>query len=411
MKRQKGFILVQVLIVVACLVALMAMMAADQRATLQATQDQIRHRRAELAARSAVAQALSVLQTATTQKVTLLDAWATLGDEGAILYDLGDATYRMQILDAASLINVNTARNAQLQLLPLDQGSIDCLLDWREPSTQPRADGAKDAYYNNLEQPYNARKGRLSSLSEMLLIKGWTAKELYCLPTNISYTNWPEDDNGNELTLASLFTVDGGSPNTQANGSPRINLGRPGVTQQQLMRLGINPMLANRILAGTPYNSFQRLLSIPGLLERDTEALLNGITFSGVTRNEGKINLNTAKSAVLDLIPGMTKAITASIISKQITGFASLGDLAEIPGVTTTLLPQLADFFSVGSDTWLIRAYGESSGVKVAAEVVVRWNNNRLLIQSWENPGGSGLPVWWNWDEKATSSTTAGNNE
>ena len=155
--RRKGYILVQALLVVAGLVALMAMIAANQRASMDEVQARLDHRRAEQAAQAGVAQALASLQLANTNKVTLADDWAQVGTDAVggaqgdavadEAYDLGDgATFRVQIVDAASQVNVNTATQQQLSQLPLTQEQVDCLLDWRSAGETARTDGAKTLF-------------------------------------------------------------------------------------------------------------------------------------------------------------------------------------------------------------------------------------------------------------------------
>ena len=247
-KRHKGYILIQALIVVAGLVALMGAFASSQRAVLQASQNRLRERRAELAAESAVARGLAVLQTSTTNVVSLTDEWMTLGDSGNIEFALGDSSFRLEIVDAGSKLNLNLASEQQLQQLPITQQQIDCLLDWREPGTQPRSDGAKDEYYRTLPTPYNTKLGRLSTLSELLLIRSWTANTLYNADTGVTpLITLPTDLLGNRLPLISLLAIQSGAPNTQANGNARLNLNRPVLPPNALRQLGVDQALETLI--------------------------------------------------------------------------------------------------------------------------------------------------------------------
>ena len=409
-RRRRGFVLVQSLIIIAGLVALMALLAANQRASLQESQDLLR-RRAEVAARSALARALAVLQDADPNVVTLEDDWAVLGAGGTEEFDLGDATFRLQILDAGSLMNVNSASEEQLRLLPVEPELIDGLLDWREAGLQPRPDGAKDEYYNELDQPYNARLGPLTTVSELLLVKGWTARALFSPPTDIATTApLPEDADGDPLPLAALLTVDSGAPNTRAGGEARVNLGQAGLSPGALaQQLGLNPLLAVQIVARAPYTSFGALLSLPGLSPQDSQQILDAVTFTGGNRIEGKINLNTATEAVLQTLPNVTPDVAAEIVSRQgAGGFASLGELATLPGLSGALLPTVADAATVGSDTWIVRAYGQSGGVGVAIEAVVGLRQDRIEVQTWDRQGSPEIPAWWNWDEEPSATVEAG---
>lgn len=401
-----GFIYIEALMVIMVLVALMAVIAADQRASLKETQTGLNRRRADAAAASGVAYALGALQQANPNLVTQNDAWAQLDQNGATQYSLTDSSFRVEVVDRASQINVNTATTTWLQQLPLTTDQVDSLLDWRETGTQARADGAKDAYYNGLTKPYNARLGPLATVDELLLIKGWTGATLYQPPTTTqSAATLPVDTNGNALPLAAIVTVDSGSPTVQANGSARINLSQRITNIGTLTRAGISRGAALQIIQRGPFNNFRTLLTRIQANAADTQRLLNVASFSTGTRNTGKINLNTATQAVLMTIPNMTEPIASSIVSQQSSGFQTLGQLATLAGMPLPQISQFADYFDVGSDTWLIRSYGESGGVGSALEVTVRVSSSTPRVMTWQRLNTAGLPSWWDWD--ATAGTTS----
>jgi type II secretory pathway component PulK len=397
-RSRSGFTLVQALVVVAGLVALMSALAAEQRIALNATQDRLRQRRAEVAARSALAIAAASLEEADPHLVTLNDDWALLGEGGAQVVDVGDAAYRVQIVDAGSLVNVNTATETQLQSLPLTQEQVDGLLDWREDSTQGRPQGAKDDYYNTLEEPYNARLGRLTTLSELLLIKGWTARGLYYpLTESVSTARVPADAEGNPLPLADVLTVQSGMPNTRSDGSTRVNLARGVTNEAALSRLGLPEAIIEQIVRGGPYTSWSDLLSLPGLTPDNAGRLLDEFTFTAGNRREGKINNNTASEALLESLFTLPPDVAGALASRQAAGFGSLGELATVPGMTPSQLALIADSVGVGSDTWIVRAYGESGGVGVALEAVVGRRGDRTRVLSFDRLNGSRIPEWWHW--------------
>lgn len=409
-RTRRGYILVQALIVIAGLLALMAMLAADQRASTQAVQSRLRLRRAEAADDAAVARALAAVQGADLSVVTLSDDWAQLGDGGGEEFELGDdATFRVQIVDAGALVNLNHASPDQLGRLPITQEQVHCLLDWREPKTQPRPDGAKDGYYGALPTPYNAKLGPLAATDELLLVKGWTGQTLYQAPPSAASGDLLTDADGAALPLASLLTVDGGTPNTRADGSPRVNLGQPGADPEALTRAGVSPEVAQQVAGRAPLASFSALLALPGV--GGTQAagpLLDAVTFTEGKRVEGKINLNTAPSAVLRTFPAVTPDIASAIVSRQSSGFRALSDLAALRNVDPARLASLADSFTVGGDTWIVRAYGRSGGVGAAVEATVGVRDGRAQILTWTRLNTTGIPLWWGWPARVTSTGQAG---
>ncbi|MCX6369324.1 MAG: type II secretion system protein GspK [Armatimonadetes bacterium] len=408
-RGQRGGVMVLALVVLAGLLAMLAVFAANQRAYLTATQYTLRDRRAEAAARSALAMSLSALQAVNTNLVKLDDDWATLGTNGTEVTELtGGATYRVQILDAGSRLNINTLTEAQLQNLPLTSEQTASLLDWRETGATPRTEGAKDSYYEALTTPYNARLGTLKSLTELALIKGWTARTLYSPNAEDITTNTPlEDANGKPLALAGVLTVSSGAPNTLAAGGARTNLNQQNLSPLTLIQLGLPANLATQ----GPFTSFANLLGRAGVATQAAQQVLDSATFTTETRLIGKVNINTASESVLAQLPGVTSDIASAIITRQSTGFATLGELSSIPGLTGTTLGQVADAVCVGSDTFLVRVWGESGGVGVAYEAVVGIRNSRALVIQLERINTTSIPAWWSWEEATTTSVSSGGNQ
>jgi Type II secretory pathway, component PulK len=407
--RARGFVMVQALVIVALLLALLAVVVNNQRVTLEASQAQLRQRRAEVAARSALALAVATLETANPDLVTKNDDWAVLGDDGSQAFEVGDAagtTYRLQIVDAGAFVNVNTATEDQLERLPLTQEQIDSLLDWREPSLQPRALGAKDDYYNGMPQPYNARLGRLTTLSELLLVKGWTGRTLYSPPSEdgiVTTARMPEGLDGNPLPLASLLTVESGMPNSRADGTGgRTNLSQGQLNVDALTQLGIAPAVAEAIVQRAPYTTWRDLLSVPGLTTDAVRILLDSATVTAGNRMEGKINLNTAPEAVLETVLGLAPDVASALAARQDTGLLSLGEITTVPGLTTPQIALIADSVGVGSDTWIVRAYGESGGVGVAIEATVGLRGEQARILTYERLNNPEIPGWWDWETEPT---------
>ena len=131
-RRERGGVMVLALVILSGLLALIATFTANQRVFLAATTATLRERRAEAAARSGLAMGLSALVEVNTSVVRLDDDWALVGENGATITELtGGATCRVQLLDAGSLLNVNTLTEAQLQTLPLTTEQVASLLDWR----------------------------------------------------------------------------------------------------------------------------------------------------------------------------------------------------------------------------------------------------------------------------------------
>jgi type II secretory pathway component PulK len=422
-KSNKAYILVEALIAVAGLLALMAILVSDQQQSIDQVQNNLRLVRAEACADAAVQQALAVLATANAGLVTNNDSWAqlggatttssgtiTAGTAGTTEYDFPDGTsFREQVIDASSLINLNTTTQQQLQLLPLDPDQVDSFLDWIQPGDDARSDGAKDAFYNDLPVPYNAKLGPLTTVNELLLIDNWTGQTLFQAPLDSTTLPLGTDYSGNVLPLATLFTVDSGSPNTTTTGTALINLsgGVSAATGRQLLALGVSRLIVNRLTStgrgATPVTSWNALFALPGVNETQAQILLNSVTFSTGTRSTGKINVNTATLPVLESIPLVTATLANSIVQQQSSTFQGLGALATTSGLSPRALASVVNNFTVGSDTWIVRAYGVSGGIGSAEEAVVGYRNSQLQIISVNRIHTGGIPAWWAWDPTAAT--------
>jgi len=277
----------------------------------------------------------------------------------------------------------------------LTTAQIDSLLDWREEGETARPEGAKDEFYQNLPQPYSAAKGRLHDLKDVLLVKDWVPSTLFSTEntTNTGIVTVP---------LYELCTVESGSPNTDGAGTQRQNINT--VQVQQLVQAGISQQAAAAIIArrnglGT-FTSINQAISAPGVDVNAAGIVMDRFWTDGSTRIEGLMNLNTAAQEALMTLPGMTQDVASSIVSRQDAGFQQLSELAQIPGVTTDLLGQIADLVSVGSDTFLIRVRAAAGATVTCIEAVVRMEGTTpTLVKISETPEKDMISVWtWSSD-------------
>jgi len=96
---------------------------------------------------------------------------------------LGPGQFSYEISDEEARVNVNTVTpdrlDRLLQRLGLEkQGRdtvIDSIQDWRDPNDEHRLNGAEsDDYYLKLPVPYRARNANITSVRELLQIRGIT---------------------------------------------------------------------------------------------------------------------------------------------------------------------------------------------------------------------------------------------
>ncbi len=132
--------------------------------------------------------------------------------------------------------------------------------------------------------------------------------------------------------------------------------------------------------------------------------LLDNATTTAEPRRAGRINLNTATEFTLNSVPGLTPDVVQSILQRQTEGFASLGEITAIPGMTGEAMQQV-DLFSASSQTFLIRVIGTSGGARVALEAIVDIQEGTPKIVHMQEPPYNDFIERWLWIDE-TSETT-----
>lgn len=409
MRRQsnrRGASFILTLGVLVSLVAILAAAASTQHTALMGIGNRMSARRARLSAEAGLQNALSVLSSQDPNATSQSDDWyAQVGQVGDTRYTLGGGSFRFQIVDAASLINLNTAPEAQLEKLPLTQEQIDALLDWREAGQTPRAEGGKDEYYNQLAYAYNAKLAGLTTFDELLLVKGYTLASIYEAQQDVSSTSLqlePKPD-GTLPTIYDLCTVDSvSSPGAQA---------LPSITTvgsaQQLINQGIPPQVAVQIFnQRAQLTTYRAMLSVPGVDQNVGRTLVTSYGVSTATSLPGKINVNTASQAVLESIPDMTPDLAQAIVSRQTTPFTQLGELFDVPGFTIEAARSALDQFAINSQRFLVRVVGTAGQSNVSLEAVVNVSTNGVQILKVTQLPFSDMSSRWSWDEAPANETS-----
>lgn len=406
MRKQRGAAFLITLGVLTSLVSILVATAATQITGMRAISNRLEARRARLAAESGVQHALTILLNQDPNATSQQDEWyATVGQLGDTEFSVGTASFRYQIIDAASLININTAPQAQLERLPLTQEQIDSLLDWREPGLEPRPEGGKDEYYNQLTIPYNAKLLSFTTLDELLLVKGFSADVIFNGQEDLASTALqltPKPD-GSQPTIYDLCTVD----SVSGNGGQQL----PNISQvanvQQLVAVGIPPQVAAQIFAQrAQLTSYNALLSVPGLNEQTARTLVSSFSVGNNATLNGRINVNTASQAVLESIPNMQPDVASAIVSRQGTAVAQLGELFDVPGFTLEVARDSLDLLTTNSQRFIVRVMGMAAQVRVSLEALVSVSANGVQVLKITQLPFADMRGRWAWEDQAASQSS-----
>lgn len=113
------------------------------------------------------------------------------------------AKIRYGVTDEAAKVNLNIASRSQLLALfdsirhdnVTSEELADALIDWRDKDDEISPRGAESSYYLQQEPAYRAKNGPLTSVEELLMIKGFDGRILYGEDYNRNgYLDENEDD-------------------------------------------------------------------------------------------------------------------------------------------------------------------------------------------------------------------------
>lgn len=394
------------LVALVILTGVMVTAAAEVRIVQRTQLHRLEQRKAERAAQAGIVFALAQMGDVNTARVTFDDDWAQIGAGGTQEIVMGNAVFRVQVLDAASLSNLNTMTQEQWEKLPLSAEQISAVLDWREADLQPRFDGAKDEYYNSLSKPYNTKLRNFDTIQELLMVRGFDANLLYEPVELVSGTSLSAGNADQQPSLYSLLTVDSTSSNVSPVGQPKTNVNT--ASAGQLVQAGLDNPLAQAIVnrrnqQGT-YTSWSQLLQVPGVTMQNVSLLLDGLTLDTTDVVSGRVNINTATEQTLNLLPGMTTDVAQAILSRQGT-FQGVGDIAGTPGLSLALIGQFAGSITVSSRAFIVRCVGVLGSAQVALEATVLIEDSGARVLRIQQSPFIDAPLRWGWDEEPETQT------
>jgi len=164
-------------------------------------------------------------------------------------YDQTGATMRFGLTDETGKLNLNqllimaannklnddNTRNFLMQLPNMTNEIADAMLDWIDSDEIPRQYGAEAEYYQALPQPYKPANGFLTSLDDLLLVRGVTPLFLFGEDLNRNGIMDPgEDLNGDgyfDRGWSQFLTIYSSERNLQQDGTPRVNINQQNLPQ------------------------------------------------------------------------------------------------------------------------------------------------------------------------------------
>ncbi len=267
MKREQGFALVITLLITALLVALTVEFVNEVFVDTSARQGFTDGQQASLLAGSGLEAAVKLMQYG--QPLSLQRGYTSQADleQLAKLLNIEDENGTIQVTaeDESGKINLNLVSGSNgkpvlfydvatrlLKNAGLTLDLLDTLSDWvDDASIPPHPAGAKNPYYNTLKPPYNVKSGKLETVEELRLIKGFDA--------------------GTVKRLRQLVTVYDDCTQININTAPKEVIAA--------LDKDMTNDLVQRVIDHRPFDSKNPLFKVPGL-----ETIGIGLTSSTTTK-------------------------------------------------------------------------------------------------------------------------------
>ena len=254
------------------------------------------------------------------------------------------------LVDEASKLNLNTATSnmliTALESLPrINLDLASAIIDWRDTN----GGGASQTYYAMLHPAYQCKSSPFETVDELRLVLGADMETLVGEDANRNGILDPNenDDNRNGLPdcgILEYVTVYSREPATYSNGLSRVNISTvTGTTGPlaSLLQTNFGAARANQILtqlglvsSGPPpqgggqaggrppaiptvqFTSPLQFYRRSGMKPEEFVQIASAITVSSNTNYiEGRVNVNTARPAVLACLPGFTIDLAQQLVT------------------------------------------------------------------------------------------------
>ncbi len=317
--------------------------------------------------------------------------------------------------DAHARININAMSERSLATLPfITQDVVDAILDWIDEDGDMRPFGAEAGSYATLPHPYEPRNGPIRSLLELELIAGVLPEYVRGEDWNLNGVLDPNEDDGDESWPPDNADgiLDGGWSKIITTKSLAGGLGHSGLARLDLQLASSNEVqtllnvdidqaeaIVNLAAMGVGLGDFIRTdlntlaqdngVSPDGgrplqpLSNEQLRVLLAEATIGDQSGQPGKINLNTASDEVLEYLLEIPITVRDTIIldrRSRSTGYASIVDLLEVPGMTRDRVADLFEVADVRSNVYIATSRGRDARSGVEHEMTVTIDRSTLPI-------------------------------
>ncbi len=327
-QRQRGFILIVTLLMIAVLAGIIFELYYESRMALHVSSNRVAGTQARWCAEGGLIMAMDLLeQTDSLWSDEML--WPVISGQSDIL--VGSGSCRIFVTQESGCLNINHLKTqngeqnkaqvdlllrlidaynerAQKQSLPLlSYGVVAAMMDWIDEDDEVTVltsvsgdnQGAEQAYYRGLDPAYAAKNAPCDVVSELSLVKGLSEESLF---------GARDSETGRRSGgLASCLTVYGDNP-IEINSASEMLI--------QSLSDAIDSQLAQAVVNYRPYTTLEQLQAVPGMTEPVLQ-ILSGYLNAGASARHYRIKVTAQVGQI-------GRALGAVVKKDKTTGLVEL---------------------------------------------------------------------------------------
>jgi DNA uptake protein ComE-like DNA-binding protein len=231
----------------------------------------------------------------------------------------------IQIVDACSRLDVNTATEDQLRRLPgVDRKTAAAIVAWRDGESRE-----SDREYQSSPRPYAAKRRPFDTVEELLLVIGTDEATFFGAPTTAAAQALRDPP------LCELLAAFSGDNNARPDGTSRADvndasasalLSAANADGRLLDPTAVDQFVLQREQANLtgpqaglrPYRSVFDALTTAQVAAHHWGPLLDAWTSDSRAFLPGRVNVNTAPAMVLQSVPGLTAEMVQTILRRRL---------------------------------------------------------------------------------------------
>lgn len=323
--------------------------------------------------------------------------------------------------DSHAKLNINVATRDQLLTIEpfMSEDIADSILDWIDEDDDVREVGAELGYYQSMAYAYMPRNAPMQNIQEMELVAGvdprdvrgedWNLNGMLDDNENDGDVSWPPDNADGILDagwsgVLTASSVDGG---LAASGEDRLVLSEASASDLvsrtkvstaqadvilQYAQEGQNPTMRDFLRRNLRQLAQQlaqaqgqtQQVQVENLSTDQLNLLLNECSMEAAEiALPGKININTCDDELFDYLPDLDEDAAETVRSERAArsnGFASIGELLEIDGLSRNQVAVIYDLFDVRSNVFELTSRGVDSATGVEVEIVATIDRSSLPV-------------------------------